>query len=112
MTLDAILKTQFSPLVYVLLLIIIVVIASIILLIKKLKYSPKQILKYLGSSLLITILIGTFLFLMIIIFPSLFIVYDASALSVFISLFLRASPFIFLIVLLVYLIIKVVKKKK
>ncbi len=110
-------KTQLSPIACILLLAAIAVIISIIVLIKKLKYDFKQVLKSLSISFLISILVEIILLIIGLIFffspilckPS---GYCPSQIEMFLQSIPYTLPLIFLIVSLIYLTIKLIKKKK
>ncbi len=103
-----------SPTFYILLLLTIIIIASIIILFKKLNYNFKQISKSIGISLLITVGIKIILLIVSFFLPQPMCKIGAhcpSNAELFLSLSPYTIPAIFLIVLLIYLIVKVVKNK-
>ncbi|MCG2692692.1 hypothetical protein L6279_01120 [Candidatus Parcubacteria bacterium] len=103
-----------SPAFYILVLLTIAIIASIIILIKKLNYDFKQISKSVGISLLITIGIKIILLIVSFFLPQPMCKMGAhcpSNAELLLSLSPYTIPAIFLIILLIYLIIKIVKNK-
>jgi len=103
-----------SPTFYVLVLLTIIIIASIIFLIKKLNYNFKQISKSIGLSLLITIGIKIILLIVSFFLPQPMCKMGAhcpSNAELLLHLSLYTIPAIFLIVLLIYLIVKILKNK-
>ena len=108
-------ETAFFPLFYIIIISAIVIIALIIFFIGKLKYNSKQIWKSIWVSLLITI--GIHLLMLIISFflPQPMCKQGYWDCSNNAELLLGISPYtiplIFLIVILIYYIIKVIKKR-
>lgn len=103
-----------SPTFYILLIITIVIIISIVLLIKKLNYNFKQISKSVGISLLIAIFIKIILLIISYFLPQPMCklgVYCPSNAGILLSMSIYTIPAIFLIVLLIYLVVKVIKQK-
>jgi hypothetical protein len=107
---------KLSPTFYILLFITIAVVVAIIILIRKLNYTFKQISKSVGIALLITICINIILLILMIVllpYPKCKIGFHCpSSAETFLSLSPYAMPAIFLIVLLIYLIIKAIKSKR
>ncbi len=109
--------SSLSPLFYIVLLVIILKIASIIFFIKKLEYGSKQIWKSIGISILFTFGIQILLLIILSFLPGVpgpTCKVGASCSSnaeISLSFFPYTAPAIFIVVMLIYYIIKFIKNK-